>query len=486
MNIFFKKANCFRLKKIRACLPDRRVIRHHSCNSESNIRIACLFLFFLNSLHSVAQQLPLETFTPANGLVDARINKMYQDQMGRLFFLTQEGFTIYDGQRMENYNTVNGIDAQLSNDVLELNGQVFIYNFNGVAFRIGNGTVTADSSNQKRLVELSQIISVGKNDWLIATNSALYRKTEGKLQQLAVNTGDSKKINIEGTAIAKKKLLFFRWAIEDGNKLYLYDYEKQQLQDVMKDHQAFYLRNDHHQNIFFYDGIHWQQLDSSAIQNGKLQAAPAWFEKLVPQGFKNGLLSFDNSDNAWLLKSDKGACMINRQTSELTFYLQSQGLLEGVSDVFQDREKNYWFIASGRGVQKLQQSALSNISHLGDIPVDYATVISPTEEGNCFLNTLTGNFVNDKKIGEPTKDLKYIFYWQNQCWAFSKYKTLVSNVGNKIAFSDKGAGSPYDNFQHSENINFDKNGRLVLSGNILIAIDKNYKVSALAVAILQR
>lgn len=81
---------------------------------------AFLFIFLaLFYFSSPAQQLHVENYTPANGLLDTRVIKIFQDNRGLIYFLTWEGISIFDGQRFENITEYNGESLGLINDMIQ-------------------------------------------------------------------------------------------------------------------------------------------------------------------------------------------------------------------------------------------------------------------------------------------------------------------------------------------------------------------------------
>jgi ligand-binding sensor domain-containing protein len=68
---------------------------------------------------SAAQQLHVENYTPANGLLDTRVIKIFQDNRGLIYFLTWEGISIFDGQRFKNISEYNGELLGLVNDMIQ-------------------------------------------------------------------------------------------------------------------------------------------------------------------------------------------------------------------------------------------------------------------------------------------------------------------------------------------------------------------------------
>src|SRR5215813_1330702 len=73
--------------------------------------ISCL------SLH--AEQLPIKTYTTADGLGRDQINRIVQDSHGFLWFCTGEGLSRFDGYRFINYTTANGLPSNGVTDLLE-------------------------------------------------------------------------------------------------------------------------------------------------------------------------------------------------------------------------------------------------------------------------------------------------------------------------------------------------------------------------------
>lgn len=65
------------------------------------------------------RQLPLKTYTTADGLVRDQINNIVKDSPGFLWFCTPEGLSRFDGYTFTNYGPEQGMPARSVNDVLE-------------------------------------------------------------------------------------------------------------------------------------------------------------------------------------------------------------------------------------------------------------------------------------------------------------------------------------------------------------------------------
>src|SRR6476620_1791881 len=96
-------------------------------------------LFFIACFiysHCFAQQYPFVHYTPKDGLVNSRVRKAYQDSKGRMYFLTFNGLSVYDGARFKNYGTQNGLIAGLVNDVLEVGDDSLLVSINDCGLNV--------------------------------------------------------------------------------------------------------------------------------------------------------------------------------------------------------------------------------------------------------------------------------------------------------------------------------------------------------------
>ncbi len=67
----------------------------------------------------VAQQLPLKSYTTADGLAHNSINRIVKDSRGFLWFCTEEGLSRFDGYTFTNYGVEQGLPHRTVNDFLE-------------------------------------------------------------------------------------------------------------------------------------------------------------------------------------------------------------------------------------------------------------------------------------------------------------------------------------------------------------------------------
>jgi len=73
----------------------------------------------------IAEQLPIKSYTTADGLARDSVNRIVQDSRGFLWFATAEGLSRFDGYRFTNYGVEQGLPHRSINDLLETRNGVY-------------------------------------------------------------------------------------------------------------------------------------------------------------------------------------------------------------------------------------------------------------------------------------------------------------------------------------------------------------------------
>ena len=66
-----------------------------------------------------SEQLPIKTYTTADGLAHNTVNRIVRDSRGFLWFCTREGLSRFDGYSFTNYAIEQGLPSASVNDLLE-------------------------------------------------------------------------------------------------------------------------------------------------------------------------------------------------------------------------------------------------------------------------------------------------------------------------------------------------------------------------------
>jgi signal transduction histidine kinase len=439
------------------------------------LKQVCLIFCLLSAALAKAQHLPLETYTPANGMVDARVSKMYQDSRGRLYFLTREGFSIFDGQHFDNYGNNSNYGTGIISDIAEYeNGTVKVFSYDGDIYTINQNHIETDTSKRDKLKELSKIFSISTTEKLIITNYYFIRQSGNTIWPLS--TGTIKPAFIENSILYRQYLVIVQTDENKNQQLFLYNYNTQLIEDSVKiTSPVTFLSNTSNKIMLATVAGSWFQLDSVLLQHGKLRLLPFDNHTLIPENFAPFKIQKGNGDNSiWFINAEKGYCKVNLLTNAKEFFDVSNGISNTASWVFEDEEKNYWFGSTARGVQKLQQASLFKLDKIDGYNPGYVNAIntSPTKES--FINASNGIFLADKKIAPSYKDNNSFIFWQDEYWQFKDYKTLTGSKGHVYDLSKLIAGYTPEDFLFSHS-SIDSKGRLLIAGRVFIFISNNYQ-----------
>jgi signal transduction histidine kinase/ligand-binding sensor domain-containing protein len=120
------------------------------CVAESKVplRLAFLCLLTFPSIIS-AQQLPIKTYTTADGLAQNLVLKIVRDSRGYLWFCTAEGLSRFDGYSFTNYTVEHGLPHRSVRDLLETRSGVYwiatgdgLVRFDPAARKSGNSSAS--------------------------------------------------------------------------------------------------------------------------------------------------------------------------------------------------------------------------------------------------------------------------------------------------------------------------------------------------------
>src|SRR5271170_7206401 len=76
-------------------------------------------LGFLLPALSLAQQLPIRSYTIADGLAEDRVNRVVADSRGYIWIATSGGLSRFDGYRIKTYGVADGLPHRTVNTFVE-------------------------------------------------------------------------------------------------------------------------------------------------------------------------------------------------------------------------------------------------------------------------------------------------------------------------------------------------------------------------------
>ncbi|HEY6122152.1 MAG TPA: two-component regulator propeller domain-containing protein, partial [Pyrinomonadaceae bacterium] len=106
------------------------MLRNHT-NNQGRFQAFWLLLLLVSATH--AEQLPLKTYTIADGLPHNEINKIVRDSRGFLWLCTGDGLSRFDGYTFTNFSIDQGLPNRDVNDLLETrNGEYWVATSGGL------------------------------------------------------------------------------------------------------------------------------------------------------------------------------------------------------------------------------------------------------------------------------------------------------------------------------------------------------------------
>jgi signal transduction histidine kinase/ligand-binding sensor domain-containing protein len=437
------------------------------------LKIAGIFIGLLLFQFSFGQSFALENYTPGNGLVDARVSKMFQDSKGRLFFLTPAGFSIFDGQHFDNYGNDIHQGIGIINDIAEYkDGLVKVFSYDGDVYLVQDQKVQFDSTHRKQLSEISKIYSLSQDEKIILTNYHFLREKEHQFNYLniaAIKPG----FIVTSTQIGNR-LILLQANENKSQQIYLYNFQREQIEDsILFEKPITYLNKLEDHILLIKNDNSWIKLDSMALEHGKLAVKTFKIPFNIPAPFENCKAQFLANNICWLIQPNLGYLRIKLKENTKEYFPITAGLLNAPHWVFEDAEKNYWFGSAGSGVQKLQRSPLVKLNQLSKHDLGNVKTLNQGNDQTSFILATGGLFLNEQKVSDFQNDNNYFINWNDQFWQFKGYKTLVSNQGHAYQLDKLIANYQPEDFLFAHSF-IDSKGRLVIAGRIFLFIDKDY------------
>ena len=345
---------------------------------------AICFLFFAFSID--AQQLPLKTFTVADGLGSNYVNYIYQDHKNYVWFATGEGLSLFDGYTFKNFDDRDGLPLNIINFVTKDDkGNLWVATSQGIARLNDPETVKFDDAQplNKKFVNfkitegdsLLQKVINQVNRILFHRDGSIWCLTDYGLYK--ARNPDSAELKFE--AIFERHTAFSRGAIKDKNG----DLWFGVADELMQIRRAEIINHGSIGIPFPKDLITGIEIDAK----GRMLVSDinSVFEFLPPdESRRNGefrrIYSFeedgginsmfvDYSGNLWI-GTPKGMTKIADDGEETRYVNFGDTRLPDVRAFANDREGNLWISLANYGIKRVMTEAIVNfVSQKQDIKV---------------------------------------------------------------------------------------------------------------------
>ena len=403
--------------------------------------VKLIFLLFL-SFVAGSQSLTFNIYTPADGLTDARVQKIYQDKRGILYFLTRDGFSSFDGQRFQNYSHYMDQPLSVINDITEdKNGRLLISALSGIYYLQGD-KLEKDTQLFRSLQEPGNILTGSTSEKIILANSGVVLYNEkGITPLLTTKENNQRSPLLFDKAVCNKNLLIgTSFSPANGQyKLSLYNWKLQQsVTELVADKPVDILQ--FYNTVYIFINNSWMQLNDQALQKGLLYPESLSFATLIPAGKAVSHFFIDNRKQVWLFTTNKQVCLLEPLSKQVTCYSSADGLPESAGNLFQDAESNYWFTFTSRGIGKLVQSKVTPLSLPGGETIKQIESANISPDGTITLKK--GNSIHlikedthSQEIVQTNAGALQTFYWNKDLWTLYNTGSLQSKSGKIISFA---------------------------------------------------
>ena len=315
--------------------------------------LACFFI----CATSVAQQYPFVHYTPREGLANNRARLTYQDSRGRLYIATYGGLSIYDGTRFINYNTNNGLGANMINTIVEMGEDSFwiIPNANKINCLV-NGRVSDHATADKFIPLINQLKKLSDGNYYAVADEGFYRLDNNRFVKIDL-TGfeNAHSANMVEIIEAGKKFYLLAnpgYLSPYAGQLIIYDPALRKVVGYKTGVNAICLFKASENDVWISTTSGIMQIEQNGFPGKEITTRPLPGSFHIPPKVIGFCFYRDRQDNLWLSSWD-GVYKISKN-GHTTLFTTKNGLVTTVqTNIMQDYENNMWFTNELKGLSKL-------------------------------------------------------------------------------------------------------------------------------------
>ncbi len=434
-----------------------------------------LLTCFLFLAASLSAQYNVDAYSPANGLVDAKVSFLYQDSLGRMFFLTRDGFSIYDGKQMRNFTSVAGTPITLITGVLELRRNHFLLLSSGhLAYVWKDGQLEIDSTTFRACHELRGAFRTGSASWLIETIRGFFRFSEGKLVFITGHEPfrQEERGYVEALGVVGDRL-YLQQKGPRGTAFTAFNWKNLHVEQVLNlPFGAQGYRPDPKGLALVRD----EQFYRIPFSGGRMGAPEAIVLPRAWQGGNRPKPIYFLEGKAWYQLRSNLLAELDPETGDVRSYPLNQSAELSYYYVFRDPEENTWLLAFGLGAVKLEAVSFRKA---GGLPS--SSSLLRDEEGLLLMSSdrmvwRRSGAAMMKLADLPAEARPFLFRLGKDSW-YATPGSFRSLNGREIPLP---AGLRSDNpYLFSERAGTDPAGNAFLTGLYFIRLDPQGAISYL-------
>ena len=365
----------------------------------------CLLMVWIlaSTLNSYSQEYPFIQYTPKDGLINSRIRNVYQDSKGRLFFMTANGISMYDGARFNNYSPDDGLANPVVNDILEITPDSLLVATN-------TSKLNAWVRGKIKLINtggfcpvINKFIRDASGIIYLATDQGVYSLQGTHFEKMDVENAVGRDTAISFDDIqdlGNYLLVKVNYEMTRSHGVYLLDKKVKKLVPFFREPFTSVTQIPRYNLLVCSSIKFFRTFDLNAARQGiartvELPAAYAALKRTpAPR------LQVDNHENVWGLNLNS-LLRITPNGNELVFDKTTGLDVNNISGIFIDRENVLWIQTDGSGLIKLSNNNVEIATGLFSksatgISALYADLNSDTtwlfdsEEQHIYTSTTSG------------------------------------------------------------------------------------------------
>jgi ligand-binding sensor domain-containing protein/two-component sensor histidine kinase len=363
-------------------------------------RLIAILVILIPLVQGRAEQLPIRTYTTADGLLRDSIHKIVTDPRGYLWFCTSAGLSRFDGYEFVNYSTADGLPNRVVYDLLiTRNGDYWAATPAGLArfdpfASIPNSKFKAYVSQRSGAEAITELLEDQAGTIWVGTGNGLHRlrQTGGGWQLDYVSLDDRTDERRYITTIAEGASGVLWVGAEEGLFRRFNDGKAERFTD--KDG----LPHPHVRDVLTDpDGTVWV---ATGLGLCRLRADAHRGESIVARIYtkKDGMLSESIEDlfrtkSGWLwLGTNLGISEFTPDArpdgSHFINYTREHGLSDiGIRTIVEDHDGNLWIGSESGGAMKITRRGFTSYSEADGLEHGRIAAIGEDRNGELFVVT---------------------------------------------------------------------------------------------------
>ena len=389
------------------------------------LKILSLF-FFINSVDTYSQENNLQNFTTSDGLYNASINDINQDEIGYLWLATDKGYTKFDGNKFTNYN------QEKANCIFIEKGKIYVGLTNGLLVHHNNKTSFFES---KEILKIKSI----NNKIILATVQGISELKQNYIQPLKINTAIDFSI-INDIQYFKNKLYVASikglWSLDTF-------YKPKKITKIVNDNYLSFLVNNNKLIAITHNNLHFIKKNTIVNRINTLE-------------YSSSIKKINN--DLWITSKGDGIEVLdaNNYTFKRNINKYNSAISNKIKSVFKDNQNSIWIASTNNGLYKYNSinKTVNTAVYIENVAVNYKKIdslntrnlkLKPTEN-NISFTFKTVDLKNAKNI-EYRYKLKDVFSpWTHQNkvdfanlkagkYIFTVQSKIGKTLSKKVSFS---------------------------------------------------